>query len=426
MVNKRIIRISKNVIFITPECSFTIEQTNLPNPFSFTFSRDIYFEVEPTSFEKEDKIAFIKITDYSPKDYSSFSTQTVKTKIDGLYFEKMDWKQLKAFLVAYNESALQKAGLIFNNESLEANQINLETPNIKVWDTHQNEEAKALREEFMVYFNDAYFELGFVSFTKKLKNYEQPINFKIENSHIRPEFNLIKNYFPKAFGNKKKFHVSANIQSKDDQILNVYATSPEIQQIDEVIIDSVKRARTLNLISVPKFSEIDKSLFTSEDIFSNFDDKGEEGNVFKQSESDIFNFLLEERTVRNKKQLQYLAGYKHSSKQKIRFTLKPNFGFLFFIEGETMYHYCWELLNSHATYLWSFDKIESDIHFQYKRIEENINTIREQGRQNYKNAYREDKIKTDVNFCILDHRKINSKLKDGFVEWRHKFNERIV
>jgi len=171
---------------------------------------------------------------------------------------------------------------------------------------------------------------------------------------------------------------------------------------------------------------VDKSLFTSEEIFDSFEENLKDGNIFKQSEEDILNFLIETRNVRNAKQLQFLAGSKHSAKQKLRFTLNPLFGFLFFIEGETKNHFCWELLNSHATYLWSFNKIETEVKFQLKRVEETINIIRDIGRDVYKNDFRSNKIDNDLSFCIIEHSNINSDFKESFVEWQHRLKERLV
>ncbi len=427
MENRKIIRIIKNKIYLNPDYHFTLEQTNFPQEvFRFSDSQDIYFEVELTSFDKKNRIAVIKVTDYNPKDCSRFESQAVKSVINELHFEKLDWKYIKPLLSSYQESELERLGLIYNNKT-EIRKDEINKPSFPFQLKEKNhEESQTLKEDFTFYFKDTHFDLGFASFSKKIKNFPFPIDFKIENSHIIPEFNYIKNYFPNVFGGKKKFKVSATIKLSNRQIIDVYCTSPEIQKIDEEIIDSVKKARTINLTDTPKIVAIDKTLFTSEDIFNNFDDKIEEGNVFKQSDAEILKIILESREIRNQKQLQYLAGSKHSPKQKIRFTLSPNFGFVFFIEGETSNHYCWELLNSHATYLWSFEKDAGNILSQYKTVEEQINIIRDHGRNKYKDAYRSNKTGNNLNFCIIDHRKINSPLIDGFVEWKHKLNEKIV
>jgi hypothetical protein len=127
-------------------------------------------------------------------------------------------------------------------------------------------------------------------------------------------------------------------------------------------------------------------LFTADEVLSRIDGNTDSGNVFKQNERDIINIFLQGKDIRNKKQLEYLSGTKHNPQEKIRFTLKPIFGFLFCIVGEKFNHFCWELLNSHATYLWSFERSISTDN-QFKRVENTINTIRVIGRDEYRKAY---------------------------------------
>jgi len=109
-----------------------------------------------------------------------------------------------------------------------------------------------------------------------------------------------------------------------------------------------------------------------------------EGNVFNQSESDIIKSLTKTEYVRNRKQLEYLSDIKQTNKSKIHYTLNPLFGFLFLNESKYKYHFVWELLQSHATYIWSINKENKNISFLYAKIEEIINVIKLIGRDEYK------------------------------------------
>src|SRR5690606_41530370 len=60
-----------------------------------------------------------------------------------------------------------------------------------------------------------------------------------------------------------------------------------------------------------------------------------EGNVFHQSEIDILHFFMNDPKIRNRKQLEYLSGNKQSKNHILRFTLYPNFGFLFFVDRKS-------------------------------------------------------------------------------------------
>jgi len=102
------------------------------------------------------------------------------------------------------------------------------------------------------------------------------------------------------------------------------------------------------------------------------------------------------------RQLAYLAGTKQSQNHKLRYTLNPNFGFLFLIEGAKNKHFVWELLNSHATYIWSIDKSVKEIKLQFKRVESIINMIRTSGRGNYKRAFRNNHQDNDLVFRVIN------------------------
>ena len=121
-----------------------------------------------------------------------------------------------------------------------------------------------------------------------------------------------------------------------------------------------------------------------------------------------------------------MAGGKQTERQKLRYTLHPNFGFVFLIEGEQCNHFVWELLNSHATYVWSIGKSHKDIELQYKRIEATIGTVRSAGRDEYKRAYRNNHQDDDLVFTVIEHDQVNSNLKDGFLKWKSRLNEMLI
>ena len=450
MERKRLIRITKNKVFLTPEMCLNLSQTSLVGThLSFRAVQDIYFEVEVLGYDKSKNAISLDIIDYQPKNIEKFKEQTAKAQVSFIHFKPLKWQQVEKHLSSYTHARLVKEKIVINDGT---KPVNLDTqrtplealkpkagqytenssPNTNEFKQNQigfiqrEPVIEKITEEAKIYFKDADFNLGFVAFSYKSKKLNETYNLKIENHFLLTEFNAVKSYFPKAFGGKKQFSINIVFTLTDKVVTDIVTTSLEIEGINENIIDSIKRARVANLTSIPLLKSVDKSLFTAEDIFDSFDDNLKDGNVFKQSEEDILNFLIETKNVRNAKHLQFLSGSKHSTKQKLRFTLKPLFGFLFFIEGETKNHFCWELLNSHATYLWSFDKIETDVKFQFKRVEETINIIRDMGRETYKNDFKSNKIDNDLAFCTIEHSNINSAFKEGFVEWQHRVKERLI
>lgn len=92
-----------------------------------------------------------------------------------------------------------------------------------------------------------------------------------------------------------------------------------------------------------------------------------------------------------------------------------------------MTHHCWELLDSHATYLWSFDPAQVSTPEQFRIMEGIIGIIREQGRQQYKQHWkRQVSPGNKVLFRTIEHSYANSAVKDGFPIWRQKMEEAIV
>jgi len=430
--------------------SLPLSQTSLTGEhLSFRTHEDSWFEIEVLEYDKSKQEITVKVVDYQPADFKKFREQTPKAPVQFIRFKPLNWQRLEKHLSSYTMKALlrknivfEEAGYIRGNEQAGSSfgaalkkgrqadgeglsSVSDVEPGYGTNKQHTTV-IETITEEAKIYFNDAVFELGFLSFSYKSKALKEVYQLKIENHYLLPEFNAIRNYFPKALGGRKQFSIKVTFTLTDKKVTGIVTGSPEIDRINEDLLDSVKRMRIAGLTKVPLKIAVDKSLFTAADIFDSFEAGEKDGNVFNQSEQDMLTMLIEAGNIRNARQLQYLSGSKHSANQKLRFTLKPNFGFLFFIEGETRNHFCWELLNSHATYLWSFGKLESDIKWQYKRIEDIINIIRDMGRENYKLQYRTNPAGSDLIFSSIDHRDAGSALKDGFVEWQHRLRERLI
>lgn len=444
-----IIKIDNLRIHLSPTVSTPIRQSSIPVDYlTFRSHYDIYWAVELIDYNIVNKCWRLKVIDYSSKDIQGFECQKFTEPIDRLAFEPFDWKKFERHLSGY-----QKQNLLNSLENYDVDEFykssnkfvdnpnfdSIKFPKYDLEDirterkgsikgpasNNQRQKFSNIDVEFNVYFSEAKFMMGYVLFCKKPKNIDLKIDFKIKNDFLLPEFDNIKSWFAKVL-KSKKFKVYAKITMEKEELTEVYASSPQIDKIDANLIDSIKYERTLALTKTPNISVDDKSLFTANEIFGEFQTEDLQGNVFKQSEQDILRFMLDNIKTRNKKQLEYLAGAKQSEKYKLKFTLNPNFGFLFCIEGKENNHFVWELLNSHATYIWTIDKSEKEIHLQYKKIEATINTIRNLGREKYKRAYRMNHHDDDLVFSTIEHEDITSEFKDGFVKWKHKLNERIT
>lgn len=449
MLKELIIKVDNQDIHLSPKLTVPVEQTNIPiEHCKFRSHEDIFWKVELLDYNTDTKCWKMKVVDYFTNDIKNFDRQKSTREVERIAFEKFDWLKFEQHLTNYQkiklldvlhnhdterffrEEPTVKAVPAFtvtefSNQTIEDKLPQAQHNGTAYVPTERQPVIEIHRVEFTVYFSDAHFMLGYVTFSKNIKEVGDKVDFKIKNDYILAEFENIKSWFAKKL-KTKKFKVAATITTTDGKVTEVTATSPQIAMIDAELIDSIRYQRTIALTKSPRVSETDKSLFTAEEIFGEMETDDLEGNVFSQNEQDILSFLLDNNKTRNRKQLEYLSGSKQAESSKLRFTLHPNFGFLFFIEGKENNHFVWELLNSHATYIWSIDKSEKEIELQYKRIEASVNTIRDSGREQYKRAYRQNHHDNDLVFCVIEHDDITSNFVDGFVKWKHKLNEKIT
>lgn len=422
-----IIQINGNKVFFNDDVFIPVETTNLPvHDIDFGKIKKVYWLVDQLSYNKDSGSLQVKVIDYFLRDYEDFSGQHPKTTIKHLHFVNLpSSEELKLGLSYYQKQmTLLDRAMETGYEEVFTGSAHPEGKLRKNPLFRSYPENEKMELDFDIWFKDASFKLGYVVFDKNIPELKQLVRFKIENDFLLPEFGLIKSYFMKALGTRK-FDVKATVFVENRKVSGTKAASLTVRKINEELIDSIKNIRTLDLLHPPVKSNVDKRLFTSEDIFENFDDDLQ-GNVFDQSEEDILKYILEKAQVRNRKQLEYLSGIKQAPQAKLRFTLHPFFGFLFTVEGEKMMHFIWELLNSHATYVWSLEKGDQELKMQYRRIEDAINQVRNSGRENYKSAYRSSHIDQDLVFHVIHHPEVNSPFIEGFVRWKHRLNEILV
>lgn len=449
MLNELIIKVDNQVIHLCPGLTVPTRQTNIPIDYcKFRSHKDIFWKVQLLQYNAATKCWKMQVVDYFVNDIKNFERQKSTREVERIAFEPFDWLRFERNLISYQKNQLlnvlhnHDTDSFFREEVTQTPAKNLSATNFynQTINDHLNQEqpsldafiqaerqpiVETLKVEFSVYFTDANFKDGNVIFSKNIKEFGDQIDFKIKNDYVRAEFENIKSWFAKKL-KTKKFKVNAAITTTDGKVTEVTASSPQIAMIDSELIDSIRYQRTLSLTKSPRVKETDQSLYTADEIFAEMDTDDLEENVFNQNEHEILSILLNNSKTRNRKQLEYLSGSKQAEKSKLRFTLHPNFGFLFFIEGKKNNHFVWELLNSHATYIWSTENSEKEIELQYKRIEASINTIREVGREQYKRAYRQNQHDSDLVLSIIEHEDITSKSVDGFVKWKHKLNEKIT
>jgi hypothetical protein len=266
---------------------------------------------------------------------------------------------------------------------------------------------RTVTETFFVPLKNVRFKLGGVSFDKKLKDYNKTFEFTIDNYDIREEFDAVKNYFANVL-NTKKIQVTAIIELTNNEVTSKSAKSPEIDKINQQLIDNVKFEfvkATKKKVTV----EIDKNLFTMEEYFETFGEENFKSNTFYNDEKELFEDLLKITSTKHYKHLRFLSSKHRHQIMKLRFIHKP-FSFIFLIEGDRNYHLIWETLDTEeATYLWHIDKNLQALKNSLRKIEAIINVIKVQGKTSYISA-------TEDQFRRIYHD--YSEVVDGFVKWK--------
>jgi hypothetical protein len=85
-------------------------------------------------------------------------------------------------------------------------------------------------------------------------------------------------------------------------------------------------------------------------------------------------------------------------------------------------YFIWELLDSHATYIWYVENSKlSQISF-YSEFEKAIEYIKVLKRDKYKQAYKEGLINSNIQFKSISHNRTDAS---GFMDWQEKLNSII-
>jgi hypothetical protein len=412
--------------------------TNMPvGDFLFRTNEPIFWRAALLAYEPIQQALQLEILEYDASYEEAFEQQHPKRPIQRIELAPLDEQQFKALLSYYKPASISKILAKNDAQQQEPQSVVIDWgqslppqkyPILAIENIEKKEEAFLPPKDQMIplLFNtsmmEATFSLGLVTVYTYCLELDTEVSLPIYNDFIIPEFDYIKPYFAQVL-KQRKFPVNGQITVKDGAIVSRSARAPVIEKIDENFLELVRAARLEDVLKKPKIEVLDKSLFTADEMFNTFSETAEAGNVFGTPDEDILRQILELRKVRNVKQLHYLAGKLHDSIEKIRFTLSPLFGFIFIMKGKLCNHFIWELLNSHATYVWSYEKDGSQIERQFSELEKILHFIRINGRQEYRNNYH---LTHNFTFHAIRHKDANSKLVDGFPRWRNQLLEKLI
>ncbi len=273
---------------------------------------------------------------------------------------------------------------------------------------------KTIFEKFFVPFDQVTFIKEGVTFEKKLKQFQEPLKFEIENQYIREEFEAIKDYFVKVL-KRKRIEVSTTIEILGDTISVKEIKSPEIDQINEKIIESVRLNYIRKVYQIIK-NKPKKNISTISELSNNNEDLSFNLADFYENETKFIEDLLAITKSKHYNHLKYLSQKHLANLMKIRFILNP-FAFLFLIEGKSNYFFIWETLNtSEATYLWEKPKDNKNLKLYISEVEKDINEIKSIGKNNFIHQIEEKFIRIFHNYTSPEY---------GFNQWKNELERKL-
>ncbi len=437
-----IIRLTnERVCFNDTDC-IPLERTNLPaTHLTFREHRPIFWVLGMVGYDQATGKLQAFILSYWSQDEEKFRAQKPRKPIHELEFVRQrdmpgifDWAELEQQLSSYRKGNFNDMLYNADHALSKAEEIDIAAMMHRPRFHHSGSKTEGpvlipgkgekyrIEKSFSISISECAFRFGYVEVSHFIPEVNEKVYFRIHNSHILPEFDLIKFWFSRVLGTKK-IRVRASLEMIEGKILKREAHSKQIARIDDTLVETIKVRRTLNLTSLPPPDHGRKALFSPDELFALETSDMDTCNAFQQDGNDILGLLVEHLEIRNKQELIYLSGKVQPAAVPIKFTCSPYFGFLFFAQGEEHNHFIWELINSHATYIWSLEKSEKEVDEQFKRIEATMQTIISQGRERYKSAYKNNLIDQDILFDLIVHRYQHSVFLDAFTYWKKRLDE---
>jgi superfamily II DNA or RNA helicase len=250
------------------------------------------------------------------------------------------------------------------------------------------------------------FHYGCVAFKYPINEMNTTLEFQVENVEIRPEFEVLKPYFIKTL-KSKNITVEIFAEFENEKLVSQLALSTDIDHINKEVVEGVK-FQFLNKGLLKQFTPKKQNILTSDEL-------QEQGKIYSCAE-ELLNEILKNKQYKHSQHIQYLADRHESQVMKIRFVLNP-FSFVFLLLGEQNYFVVLETLDTEeATYIWYTPKIKASLIEEVKQIDNQLNIIREKGRQTFLEN-------SPANFTRILHD--YSENKKGFIIWKSVIEERV-
>lgn len=407
------LRITNNGPAWSDSGSLSWNETSLAGAdFQFRKREEIYWQAAMTGYNAESGELHLGVTDYEAEGKYFRPDLRPKQPVKRLRFALLDGEALKAQLTYYRQGDLEPL-LVPASSSTSFAPAAAATKNTA-------KEASDHPVTFSVPLLELTFGNGGVKGFTDLPGVVEPVAFGIPNDHLVAEFDAIKPFFVRALG-RKTARVEATLRFVNDQPKLTAARSPQIAAINDEMLEIFRARAVRQILSPDRLNTVDKSLFTPDDVFASLDDDALGKATLPQDGHDLLSEILRHKNIRNARQLAFLAGKLHPPGRKLRFVLSPKFGFVFLAIGQDGHHFILELLDSHATYIWSIPRDWQTLDEQYRAVEREIMAIGRMGRGQYRRT-----LHFEHDFWFVVHDNAESSLVDGFPRWKNRLLEGLV
>jgi hypothetical protein len=388
--------------------------TNLPfGEFRFSERADIFWEVGLLAYDKNTARLQVQVLDFEAKKEGFAPGRKMRSPVQKLEFSPLEEGPFKAQLSYYKAGSL-KGLLRAESDAVKPTLHPAAAPK------KEDEPSTGNAVKFTVPILALTFANGGVKGVVDLPGVNTPLPFRIINDHIIAEFDAIKPFFVKAL-KRQTIKVSSVLHFKDGEPKLDPAKSPQIARINDDLLELFRARAVKSLLNFDPVKTVDKSLFTPEDVFASLDDDELGKATLPHDGQDLLAEILRHKKVRNARQLEFLAGTLHEVETKLRYVLSPTFGFVFLATGQDANHFILELLDSHATYIWSIPKDWENREAQFRSVEREIAAIGTLGRGQYRRT-----LHFEHEFWFVIHENAERGLVDGFPRWRNRLLEGLV
>lgn len=422
-----VLKVSRAGVAWNAETGLPWSATNLPDgAFDHGF-RTFYWEVELLAYAAAPASLDVRVNDYDAEEMDFDPERKPSAPIRHLRFAPLDGPAFKAQLVSYRAGNLLPVLAPPTATSTDDEDLPPElatafaelTPGSSPSPSHPPPGPSVPRTvKFKIHHKDLKIVDGGVTGNYLLPPADTEVPFFVPNPHLLKEFHPIRSFL---LHQHRPGPVPIRAELSFDQRGEPRLTNARSERLARIDDRHIQILRVVCFRALARHtSNIDKYLFSPDELFRTFHPTSPKSALLPKDSRELLAGLLENNEVRNARHLRYLAADCQDPTRPLRFVLEPQFGLVFTVPTDHAHHYVLELLDSHATYVWSFPA-EAGMTRTDRQLGEEIATLAALGRQ----AYRRTQQLGDA-FAAIPHESAGSAFVDGFARWKAKLDSRLA